>query len=67
MKKAGVVFDDYKLPIFKKGLDALGYKYSEHEGPVKGCILLKIETDDLLMFKIIVEDLAKEANKLKKP
>lgn len=67
MKKAGVVLDEYKLPIFKKGLDDMGYKYSEHSGPVKGCITLKIETDNILFLQVLVEDLAKEANKLKKP
>jgi len=28
-KKAGVALDDWKLPIFKKHLDAAGYKYDE--------------------------------------
>lgn len=27
---AGVVIDDWKLPIFKRHLDAAGYKYTQH-------------------------------------
>ena len=35
-KIAGVAVDDWQLPIFKKHLDAAGYKYEELLGFIEG-------------------------------
>lgn len=43
MKKAGVVIDAWKLPIFKKHLDEAGYNYQQFNGPTKGVITLQVE------------------------
>ena len=61
MKKAAIVIDAWKLPIFKKTLDAEGYKYSEHIGPGKYCITLKVETDSIAKLQPVVERMNKEA------
>lgn len=43
MKTAGVALDAWKLPVFKKHLDAAGYKYTEHRGPSANVLVLKVE------------------------
>ena len=53
MKTAAIVLDSWKLSIFKKTLDAEGYKYSEHKSPVPGCITLKVKTDSIAKLKPI--------------
>ncbi len=61
MKKAAIVIDDWKLPIFKKTLDSEGYEYSERRGPAKGCITLSVETDSIAKLQPIVERMNYEA------
>ncbi len=66
MKTAAIVIGDWKLSIFKKTLDNEGYKYSEHNGPVKGCITLKVETDSIAKLNPVVERMNKLARNSKK-
>jgi hypothetical protein len=42
---AGVVIDDWKLPIFKRHLDAAGFTYTQHPGVTKDTITLKVLTE----------------------
>jgi hypothetical protein len=39
---AGIAIDDWKLPIFKRHLDAAGYSYTEHPGLTKDTLTLKV-------------------------
>ncbi|MDH5525164.1 MAG: hypothetical protein OEY01_14405 [Desulfobulbaceae bacterium] len=55
MKKAAIVLDDWKLPIFKKTLDNEGYEFSKFSGPTDGCITLQVETDDLNKLAKVVQ------------
>jgi hypothetical protein len=41
-KKAATVIDDWKLPIFKRHLDAAGYKYDEPVPFTDGTLVLKV-------------------------
>jgi hypothetical protein len=41
-KIAGVAIDDWKLEIFKKHLDAAGYKYEEPVQFTPGTLILKV-------------------------
>ena len=61
MKKAVIVLDDWKLPIFKKTLESEGYKYSKHPGLSKGTLILKVETDNLAKLAGIVKGMNGEA------
>lgn len=61
MKKAGIVLDKWKLPIFKKTLDAEGYKYKQYPGPFHDSITLQVETDDIAKLTPIVENMNAEA------
>lgn len=44
--KAGVVLDSWKLKIFKRRLDAAGYTYEQHDGPLPKTITLTVHTED---------------------
>lgn len=55
MKTAGVVIDDWKLPIFKKHLDAAGRIYTEHPGVTADTLTLKVEYEWVADLKPIIE------------
>lgn len=55
MKTAAVVMDDWKLPTFKKHLDAAGYAYTEHPGITKGTLTLKVKYEWVAALKPIIE------------
>lgn len=42
MSKAGVVLDNWKLPIFKKHLDVAGYQYDEPVPFTTDSLILKV-------------------------
>lgn len=48
MKKAGtilrIVIDSWKLSVFVRRLKADGYKWTQHDGPMKELITLKVRT-----------------------
>lgn len=60
MKTAGVVIDDWKLPIFKRHLDAAGCKYTEHPGITQGTLTLRVEYEWVSELKPIIEAANKE-------
>lgn len=55
MKTAGVVIDSWKLPTFKKHLDAAGYTYTEHPGITRGTLTLKVQYEWVAILKPIIE------------
>jgi hypothetical protein len=55
MARVPVIIDDWKADIFKKELDANGYKYSEHGAPVPGVIMLRVETDNVYNLKAVMD------------
>lgn len=55
MKTAGVVIDDWKLPIFKRHLDAAGCKYTEHPGIVQETLTLRVQYEWVSKLKPIIE------------
>lgn len=63
MKTAAVAIDAWKLPTFKKHLDAAGYSYTEHLGITDDTLLLKVEYEWLRDLKPIVEAANMECNK----
>jgi hypothetical protein len=63
MKKVGVVLDEYKLPVFKRILDAAGYSYTEQKGPVKKTILLQVQCDFIGNLKPFIEQAERESKK----
>lgn len=63
MKIAGVAIDAWKLPIFKKHLDAAGYSYTKHPGLTSDTLLLKIKTDRIATLQPIIEAANAECRK----
>jgi hypothetical protein len=55
MKTAGVTIDEWKLPTFKKHLDAAGYSYTEHPGVTADTLLLKVKYEWVADLKPIIE------------
>jgi hypothetical protein len=46
MKTGGVIIDAWKRDIFIRHLTFHGYSYTEHLGPTRGTILLKVTVQD---------------------
>ncbi len=65
MKKAGIMIDSWKLPIFKKHLDAAGFEYTECNGLTKDTLLLSVMFDDLDKLRPVVEAAHKECDRAK--
>lgn len=57
---AGVVLDNWKLPIFKKHLDAAGYKYDEPVAFTKGTMILKVNCEWVSKLQPIIEAAQRE-------
>jgi len=66
MKKAAIVIDDWKLPIFKRILEEEGYQFTQHNGPVDGCITLDVRTESIAKLKPVVERMNAEAARSRK-
>ncbi len=64
MKKAAICIDDWKLPVFRKILDAEGYKYTETNA-LNGVIILSVSTENIAKLVPVVELMNKEAAKIK--
>jgi hypothetical protein len=63
--KAGVVLDDWKLPIFKKHLDAAGYKYDEPVPFTNGTLTLKVHYEWVSQLQPIIEAAQRECAEAK--
>lgn len=55
LKIAGVVIDDWKLPVFKRHLDAAGRTYTEGPGITADTVLLKVQYEWVADLKPIIE------------
>lgn len=65
-KKAAVVLDDWKLPIFKKHLDAAGYKYDPPTPFTEGTLTLTVHYAWVHELKPIIEAAQRECAELKR-
>jgi hypothetical protein len=59
-KTAGVGLDEWKLPIFKKHLDAAGYKYEEPVPFTAGTLILKVHYEWVHELQPIIEAAQRE-------
>jgi hypothetical protein len=62
---AGVVLDDWKLPVFKKHLDAAGYKYDEPTEFTAGTLTLKVHYEWVHQLKPIIEAAQRECAEMR--
>lgn len=61
--KAGIVIDDWKLPIFDRHLSESGYVYEKHPGVTAGTLTLTVETEDAKALAVVVRAANTEAAK----
>lgn len=66
MKTAAVVLENWKIPTFKKHLDAAGYTYTEKPGPLSGCSTLSVPYAWVHQLKHVI-DAAQGECRLTKP
>lgn len=59
-KNAAVGIDDWKLPIFRKHLDAAGYKYEEPVQLIPGTLILKVHYEWVHELQPIIEAAQRE-------
>ena len=64
-KRAGIVIDDWKLPVFEEHLTAAGFEYEKMDGPTKGCISLFVTTRELTYLGKVVQHCQNKAAELK--
>lgn len=58
--KAGIVVDDWKLPVFRKRLTEAGYEYTDAGGLTHNTTVLTVETDNMLKLKSVIEKCQRE-------
>jgi len=59
-KKAGTAIDNWKLPIFKKHLDAAGYKYEEPVPFTEDTMILMVHYEWVHELQPIIEAAQRE-------
>lgn len=64
--KAGIAVDDWKLPVFRRRLEAAGYEYHDAGAFVGETTFLTVNTDNMLALKKVLEDCEAECRKLKR-
>lgn len=52
---AAIALDAWKLPIFKRHLEAAGYSYTEHPGLTADMLILKVKTERISDLQPVVE------------
>lgn len=53
--KIAIALDNWKLPIFRKGLTDAGYEYTDAGGLTHDSTVLTVVTDNILALKAVVE------------
>lgn len=61
--KAGIVLDDWKLPVFRKRLTEAGFEYTDAGGLTADTTVLTVETDNIAWLKVVIERCQKECRK----
>jgi hypothetical protein len=65
MTKAGIVIDEWKLPIFERRLREAGYTFDTGPGLMKATLLLTVHTDNLIALDTVVRAAVNEARRSK--
>lgn len=66
MKTAGIMIDTWKLPIFKRHLDAAKFAYTEHPGITASSLNLKVKCEWLHELEPVVMAANEECAQIKK-
>lgn len=65
--KAGIVLDDWKLPVFRKRLTDAGFTYTDAGGVLPDTTLLTVETNDVTALAGVVKVCQAECARTGKP
>jgi hypothetical protein len=65
-QKAGIVVDDWKLPVFRRRLKEAGFEFEEKGNLTKGSSVLTVQTNNLLRLKGVLEAAQRECRKSKR-
>lgn len=63
MKTVGVAISAWRLPIFKRHLDAAGYSYTQHPGLTPNTLFLRVKTDRVASLQPVIETANAECKK----
>lgn len=61
--KAGIVVDDWKLPVFRERLTAAGFTYTDAGGLTHDTTVLTVVTDDVSRLGDIVKECQRECHR----
>jgi len=61
--KAGIVVDDWKLPVFRERLTAAGFTYTDAGGLTHNTTVLTVVTDDVSRLGDVVKECQRECNR----
>lgn len=61
--KAGIVVDNWKLPVFRERLTEAGYEYTDAGGFTHDTTVLTVVTDNMLALKQVIEACQAECRK----
>lgn len=60
MKTVGIAIDTWKLPVFKRHLEASGYAYTKYPGLTADTLFLKVKADFVAPLQKVIEAAQKE-------
>ena len=60
MKTAGIMIDEWKLPIFERHLNQAGYAF-KNAGGMAGSLVLRVDTTNLVALAEVVKAANEEA------
>lgn len=58
--KAGIAVDNWKLPVFRRQLEAAGYEYQDGDALTHDTTLLTVVTDDVAALGKVIENCQRE-------
>jgi hypothetical protein len=61
--RAGIAVDNWKLPVFRRGLTDAGYSYRDAGALTHDTTLLQVETDDMPALAKVIEKCQAECRK----
>lgn len=64
--KAGIVVDDWKLPVFRRRLSEAGFEYEDAGAFTANTTALTVETTNMLALKKVLEECQAECAQSRK-
>lgn len=65
MRSVGIVTEVWKAGVFKAHLDEYGFEYTQLDGPVQGCITLKVKIPTVAELQPVVQAAVNETKRMR--